>query len=175
MNLKDLLSDKRSSLIKKWRNLLIESYPAGTRRFLKSEKDQFANPVGHVISKDIEILFDEFVHDGDIAKITASLENILRIRAVQDMKPSHALAFVLQFKGLIREELKRGKPLNGLSGELQAFERKIDDLVLLAFDVYTNCRQRLYEIRVREVKEQYGKLLERTGVFYNISEQEPSP
>jgi hypothetical protein len=78
--------------------------------------------------------FDEFVHGGDIAKITASLENILRIRAVQDMKPSQALAFVLQFKGLIREELKGGKPLNGLSGELQAFERKIDDLVLLAFD-----------------------------------------
>jgi hypothetical protein len=69
--------------------------------------------------------------------------------------------------------LESKAPINGLSGELQAFENRIDDIALLAFDIYSQCRQKIYEIRVNEVKNQLGRLLKRANLTFEIPEQEP--
>jgi len=44
MKLKIFLSDKGPSIIKKWRDVILETYPDDTQRFLRKEKDQFSNP-----------------------------------------------------------------------------------------------------------------------------------
>jgi len=170
MKLKILLSDKRPSIIKKWRNVILETYPDDTQRFLKKEKDQFSNPVGYIISKDIEDLYNELIIDGDTDKILAYLENIIKIRAVQDFKPSQAVAFVIQLKNIIRQELSGKIPINGLSSELQEFENRIDDIVLLAFDIYSQCRQKIYEMRVNDIKNQVGNFLKRADLIFEIPE-----
>ena len=107
MSINNLLSDKRSKIIKKWRHAIIASYPEDSQSFLKREKSQFANPVGLIISKEIETLYDEIIKGEDKEKISSCLDSIIRIRAVQDFKPSRALAFVLQLKQILREELGR--------------------------------------------------------------------
>ena len=172
-SLKNILSDKRSGIIKKWRDVIVDTYPSETQRFIRKERDMFANPVGNIISKDVETLYDELIKDGDDDKITLCLENIIRIRSIQDFKPSQAIGFVLQLKKLVREMLASKAPINGLSGELQAFENRIDDITLLAFDIYSQCRQKIYEIRVNEVKNQLGSLLKRSNLTFEIPEQEP--
>ena len=96
MSLEKLLSDKRSTLIKKWRNLLIGSYPVDAQRFFKKEKNRFSNPVGQTIAEDVEILYNELTVGNNTDKISSSLDNIIRIRAVQNIKPSQAVGFVLQ-------------------------------------------------------------------------------
>jgi len=63
-------------------------------------------------------------------------------------------------------------PINGLSGELQAFENRIDNIALLAFDIRSQCRQKIYEIRVNEVKNQLSRLLKRANLTSEIPEQE---
>ena len=171
MSLENLLVEKRSNIIKKWRGLIIDSYPPDTRRFLNREKSRFANPVGHIIQKEIETLYDQLVEREGLDKIAKCLDNIIRPRAVQDFKPSHAIAFVLGLKRLVREELK-GRPIeNGISDELYAFETGVDDVALLAFDIFSQCRQKIYEIRVKEVKNQVGKLLERANLITEIPEK----
>ena len=172
-SLKKILSDKRSSIIKKWRNVIVDTYPSESQRFIRKERDLFANPVGSTISKDIETLYDELLKDGNDDKITLCLENIIRIRSIQDFKPSQAIGFVLQLKKLVREMLEVKTAVNGMSGELQAFENRIDDIALLAFDIYSQCRQKIYEIRVNEVKNQLGKLLKRANLTFEIPEREP--
>ena len=112
MKLKILLSDKGPSIIKKWRDVILETYPDDTQRFLRKEKDQFSNPVGNIIGKDIEALYNELISEGDTDKILSCLENIIRIRAVQDFKPSQAIAFVIQLKDIIRQELGGKSPMN---------------------------------------------------------------
>lgn len=170
MKLENLLLDKKSGIIKKWRDTIIDTYPGDAQGFLRKEKGQFSNPVGHIIAKDIENLYGELVKGGDIEKISSSLDNIIRVRAVQDFKPSLAVGFVLQLKSLIREKLE-GKVLkNGLSGELQALEDRIDKMALLAFDIYSQCRQKVYEIRVNQVKNHVGRLLERANLICEIPE-----
>lgn len=173
MKLENLLSKKRSNIIKKWREVIVGSYPSGTQRFFRKEKDQFANPVGHVIDKEIAVLYDEIIKEGDSDKIASCLDSIIRVRAVQDFKPSQAVSFVLQLKDVIRRVLQGETPLNGLSGELQTLENRIDEIALLAFDIYSQCRQKIYEIRVNEVKNHLGKLLKMANLTIEIPELEP--
>jgi len=173
MKLENLLAKKRSGIIKKWRGVVVGSYPSGTQRFFAKEKDQFANPVGYTIDKEIEVLYDEIMKEGDSDKIASCLDSIIRVRAVQDFKPSQAVSFVLQLKNVIREAIEGEAPLNGLSGELQTLENRIDQIALLAFDTYSQCRQKIYEIRVNEVKNHLGRLLEMANLTIEIPELEP--
>jgi hypothetical protein len=173
MSLEKLLSDKRSTLIKKWRNLLIGSYPVDAQRFFKKEKNRFSNPVGQTIAEDVEILYDELTVGNNTDKISSSLDNIIRIRAVQDFKPSQAVGFVLQLKKLIQNELGADSRESEIQNALEVLEERIDNAALLAFDIYSQCRQKLYEIRVNETKNQVGKLLERANLTVEIPEYEP--
>ena len=170
MSLEILLSDKKSCIIKKWRDMLVGTYPADTKRFFEKEKDQFANPVGHAINKEMEILYDAVTGRGDMDKVSSSLDSIIRIRAVQDFDPSLAIGFVLQLKRVIRDELGEKIPGNGSRHEIEALYDRIDEMALLAFDIYSRCRQQIYEIRVNEVKNNVGKLLERANLTLEISE-----
>ena len=168
MTIDKLLEEKRSKILKKWRDAIIMSYPEESQGFLKKEKSQFANPVGLIITKEIETLYDEIIKGDNTEKISSCLDSIIRIRAVQDFKPSRAVAFVLQLKQIIREELGSSH-----SDEMHILGNRIDEIALLAFDVYSACRQKISDIRVNEVKNQVGKLLERANLIVEIPEQNP--
>ncbi len=173
MSLEKLLSDKRSTIIKKWRDLIIGSYPVDTQRFFKKEKNRFSNPVGQTINEDVEILYDELTVGNDIKKISSSLDNIIRIRAVQDFKPSQAVGFMLQLKQLIRDELGiEGRELE-IQNEIETLEQRIENAALLAFDIYSQCRQKLFEVRVNETQRQVGRLLKRANLTIETPEQDP--
>ena len=169
MNIDKLQAEKRSKILTKWQDAIIKSYPEGSQGFLKREKSQFANPVGLIISKEIETLYHEIIKSENTEKISSCLDSIIRIRAVQDFKPSRAVAFVLQLKQIIKEELGKG-----LANETGILDNRIDEIALLAFDVYSACRQKISDIRVNEVKNQVGKLLERANLISEIPEQNPA-
>ena len=177
MVLERFLSEKRAAILERWLQLILDSYSAQTSGFLKQESDRFVNPIGYTISQEIEALYEELLHGMNSDKLAASLDNIIRIRSVQDFHPSQAIAFTLLLKRAIREELA------GEIGEKQVFEEllnfgsRIDKLVLLALDIYMKCREKVYEIRVNEVKaetEQLSKLLERINLMHEKPEKEQS-
>ena len=56
--------------------------------------------------------------------------------------------------------------------ELSTFFEKIDDVALISFDIYTKCRDTLYEIRVEQAKNQVSGLLKRSGLTCEIPEWE---
>jgi len=147
--------------------LVLETYPADTSGFLKQEKDRFTNPVGYTISQEIEALYDGLLQEMNSDKLAACLDNIIRIRAVQDFSPSQTIALIFLLKKAIREELASEITENRVFEELLKFESRIDKLVLLAFDIYMKCREKVFEIRVNEAKaerERVLKLLERINL-----------
>jgi hypothetical protein len=167
MVLEHLLPQKRAAILERWFQLILETYPADTSRFLKQQKDRFINPVGYTISQEIEALYDELLQEMNPDKLAACLDNIIRIRAVQDFPPSQTIAFIFLLKKAIREELASEIAENRVLEELSKFESKIDKLVLLALDIYMKCREKVYEIRVNEAKaerERVLKLLDRTNL-----------
>ncbi len=167
MVLEHLLPQKRAAILERWFQLVLETYPTETSGFLKQENDRFANPVGYTISQELETLYDELLQEMNSDKLAACLDNIIRIRAVQDFSPSQTIALIFLLKKAIREELASEITENRVFEELLKFESRIDKLVLLAFDIYMKCREKVFEIRVNEVKaerERVLKLLERINL-----------
>ena len=175
MKLVDLLTNKRSTLVNRWLERAMEAYPADTKRFLRKQKDQFANPVGYTTSKAIDNLYDTFLQTADPERFSPILDKMIRIRAIQDFSPSQALSFIFLLKNVIREELESEIRENRLADELLVFESKIDTVALLAFDIYMQCREKLYEIRVKETKTQVSRLLQRANLQSEIPEWESKP
>jgi len=173
MELQDILLEKKPVLIKKWLSALIDSYPADTQRFLKKEGSRFANPVGHEVKEDMERLFEAFAGDKKDGMASA-LENILRVRAVQDFRPSGAVAFLFKIRRLTGEALGETRSGNGLSGAFRELDKKMDDMILMAFDSYAKCREKIYEIRVNEVRRQVTRLLQRANLVCEIPDLVPN-
>ena len=89
----------------------------------------------------------------------AALDGIVRVRAVQEMPARQALAFPFALKGLVRELLGPQLLERQTLQEYSQLASRIDDLALTAFELYRGCRERVYEIRCRELRRQTDHLL----------------
>jgi hypothetical protein len=173
MKLHDLLAQKRSKILSRWLDLALDNYPTDTKKFLKKRKDRFANPVGSTISTELENLYKELLQGLDPERVSPILDGIIRIRAVQDCSPSQATAFIFLLKKVIREELETELKKGEYSDQLLLLESRIDELALLAFDIYITCREKLYEIRANEMKNQVYRLLQRADLIAEVPEWKP--
>ena len=169
MKLEDLLKQKASHIRKRWLNLIIDTYPADSQRFFREQKDRFANPVGTALSRAVETLYHELLHGMDPEKVHSSLDEIVRIRAVQDFSPAGAMTFIFLLKKVLREELHQEiKESTEACEELLALESRVDEMALRGFDLYMNCREKVYEIRAKEAKNHVSRLLRRAGLLCEI-------
>ncbi|HEY9073569.1 MAG TPA: RsbRD N-terminal domain-containing protein [Desulfobaccales bacterium] len=167
MKLLSLLSERKTSLTDRWLKRIFESYPPQTAIFLKKEKDQFDNPVGHLLSQGLRGIVETLIQKKDRDQVVAALDEVIRIRALQNFSPSQALAFIFLLKNVMREELAPELKDGQFSQELQEMESRIDGLALLGFDAYTQRREKLNEIRVTEVKQRISGFLRSKGMDVN--------
>ena len=163
MTLRDLLIKHKDDIVRKWFELVLATYPEDSRDFFRKQKNQFANPLGHNIREGITGLFEAIVDYGcDREKAEPFLAQIIKIRAVQEFSPSEALSFVLDFKKLLRDEFAGTD--RELDKDLEKLEQDLDRLALQAFDVYMECRERIFELRVNELRNLMFGALERANL-----------
>jgi hypothetical protein len=172
MTLKDSLRRDRATITGKWFERILDTYPPDAVRFLKRERDRFNNPVGYTFRHETEVLFDAILDGMESERLNASIENIVKIRAVQDFQPSQATAFVFLLKNVVREVLDVSSLAGDMLEELLELESRIDGLALAVFDAYLECRTRIYEIGARELRMSTAKLVERLS---RAEEQPPGP
>ncbi|MFC2018106.1 RsbRD N-terminal domain-containing protein [Chloroflexota bacterium] len=152
MALEDVLVRKKNSVLKRWFDLIAQTSLDGGTSMLKT-RDRFTNPVGHITTSATGVLYEELLQGKpDSQRATASLEDIIRVRAVQDFTPSQAVAFVFLLKKAIRAELEGEKNQKGFSEELSRFESLIDEMICHTFNIYVDCREKIYQIKVDEMK-----------------------
>jgi hypothetical protein len=156
----ELLNKKKQAIVRNWIELILNSYPAEAANFLKLKKNQFGNPIGHTITTNANKIFDELINKRDFEKIKSLLDEIIKIRAVQSFSPSQAIGFILDLKKAIRDELKIELSGKTVSDELLNFESLIDQLLLLGFDLYMESREKVFKIRVNEIKSKSIKAVE---------------
>ncbi len=173
MNLTHLLTQKKAAIVKMWFASTIETYPSDTAKFLKSQKDPFANPVGRTIRHGLEGLFDELLKEADPKIIQSFLDPIIRIRAIQNFSPSQATSFIFFLKDAVRSNIEREDPELKCFNELQLFESRIDKLGLTAFDVYMKCREKIYDLKANEMKNRTFKAFKRAGLVREMPAEQP--
>ncbi len=159
-----LLSAKSPTILEKWLDILLGSYASETAHFLKKEKDPFANPVAHQLTRGLKDTLAVLVENQGTEAATAALDEVIRVLALQEIPPSQALAFVFVLKQIVRAELAPELADPSLAPELVELESRIDGLALLGFDGYMQRREKLYEIKLNEVKSRISGLLRRTGI-----------
>ncbi|MFZ0338208.1 MAG: RsbRD N-terminal domain-containing protein [Terracidiphilus sp.] len=126
-----------------WIERTFASYPAEVHSLLSGEQDAFRNPVGHAIRESLTTLSRELLGEMDVKAIAPALDALVRLRAVQDFRPSEALRFIFDLRGLVAE----------VTGSLpQALESRIDELSLMAFDQYMACRDQIAGLREKELR-----------------------
>jgi hypothetical protein len=170
MTLTELLGQKKSAILDRWFDLVLETYPADTQRFLKKQKSRFGNPVAQEISQGMEGVFNQLLASAEAEGVSPFLDRIVRIRAVQEFTPAQALGFIFGLKKVIRAELAGDLAASPLAEEIVDLETRIDRLALLAFNLYMGCKRQLYELRVDEVKNRVGALLRRAKLVGDLSE-----
>jgi hypothetical protein len=168
---RDLLSKKKSAVLERWFDIVLETYPSDTSGFFKNKKKQFANPVGYTISQGLESILEELLREQelDIDKISPLLDSIIRIRAVQDLTPSQALVFVFRLKKVLREELESAGFAR--SEETEALESRIDAMALISFDLYIKCREKIYDLKANELRNMTFRLLQKANLVCEIPEK----
>lgn len=145
--------DRRGPILEAWRRRIFKTYAGPTADFLAKGGDRFRNPAADAIRRGTEETLAAFFAKAPREELARALDGIVRLRAVQDFPPSGAVGFVFALKDAVREAAG--------ADAAAALAGRIDDLALVAFDVYAACRQRIADIRVAEAKARLGQLLKR--------------
>jgi hypothetical protein len=157
------LAAKKQEILHSWFQATVDSYPVETARFLKNQKDPFANPVGQTTYQSLDTLVDALTTGAGREVMAKALDPILRIRAVQTFTPSKATSFVFQLKQIVRQHL----PGDGRDADvdMNALDRQIDEMAMAAFDIYVACREKIYELKATESRKQFFGSLKRAGLI----------
>lgn len=156
MGAQEKLRVHREQIIGQWVKVLLDSYPAEGGKFFGRKTNEFSNPVGATFKKNIAALFDFLTEEDDIEKGRSTVDGIVRIRAVQGFSASQAVAPLFAIRGIIRSCL--GEDTGAFEGQL---ERRLEKLVLLAFDQYMACREILWQQKANSLYNRTHRLLEK--------------
>jgi len=142
----------RDAIAQEWLRQTVATYPVQTAHFLLGEKDPFRNPMGHTLRKQLPVVAQELLGNMDREQLSQALESIVRIRAVQGFTAGQSVSFLFMLKGILRERWKQGDQ------QRFAAEDRIDEAVLIAFDLYMKCRERIYEAMADEARRRTAQL-----------------
>jgi hypothetical protein len=134
----------RENIAELWLQRALRAYPSQSAEFLAAERDPFRNPAGSTIRRGLGILLDELLGGMDRGRLAEALDSIVQIRAVQGLEPSQALEFLFQLKEILRSLVD--------GPEREKLESRIDQLALMAFDLYLKYRERIYQAKANEAR-----------------------
>lgn len=156
LSLNQQLQEKRSSILAKWRTYALSIHENCQLINAGTKQGRFSNPAAYITDKNTGKIFDWLLNPENQGDLLAPLQEICRLRAVQELKPSRALQFIPALKQIIREEVP-ALLKSQYADELWNLDQRIDEMALLAFDIYADCKTRINEIKINEMKRLYGR------------------
>ncbi len=163
------LAKNRDVILERWTKLVLDGYPEETASFLRDQPDRFANPVGAGLREGLAEIIDGIIRGAEPDELEPALDRVIRVRAVQDFSASAAVGFIFDLKSILS-----GLPGNGSTDPdpfLASFDERIDRLGLQAFDIYARCREQMWAIRAREIRNQSVGIMERVAEWRDRREE----
>ena len=169
MSTEDIISARRDAAIQKWTDAVYATYPFETSGFIRTQTDQFANPVGHATRRAI---YDAATgQDVDMDEVQAAVAGLIRVRAVQDLKPEKAVGVIFLYKPVLRELFLVDMLA---AGDFQTFldmGDRLDALALMAFNMYLADREQVYAERVAQQRRE-GSQIRRWAARHGLEDRQ---
>lgn len=162
---------RRCDILARWQEAVFAEYPKDSSHFLTKQNDQFANPVGVRIKEGLDRTVRSMFNPADEiseAEAIRFLDEILHIRAVQDFSAARALRFIFDLKDVTRQVLAKDMKKFTEETDWHTLDRRIDALGLIGFEIYSRCREKIFDIRVNEVKNLSYKAMQRANLLCEI-------
>ena len=150
-----IAAKQRAVIAERWTEQALAVYPPNTVRLFLAEKDRFRNPVGEAIRRNLTLLLDTVLSDESLDHAAEALDEIIRIRSVQELSAADAIRFVLELKQIVRDTEVWSDEF------LRALDSRIDELALRAFDTYVGCREDVFRVRANQERAYSAKLIQR--------------
>ncbi len=153
MALQDLLHQCRDEIIREWMARIAAADPDPSSRLLANPQDRFLNPIRHAYEQALPAIYDELVGTMDRARMREALEEVMRVRALQDLSATDATSFMLLLKDVLRDALHHESDIPTAWDTWRAtVGQRVDDAMMVAFDVYVSCRDKIQELRAAEAR-----------------------
>lgn len=138
----------REKIARHWLDRIARSYGIEPARFAVDRGDRFRDPVGQVLRDAVPVIVEEILGDMDHGRVAAALESVVKIRAVQNLTPAQALAFLFDLKEIVRQYAPDASP--------DVINPRVDSAALKAFDLYMGYREKTYDVRLNEARRRLG-------------------
>ncbi len=162
MNTLESLQEHRETIIKEWVEAIYGTYPFDTVGFLRSQSNAFSNPVGAKTRKAATTIVNALLDNQmDSETVSPAIDELIRVRAIQKFQADSAMSILFFLKSILRKHAKPSLTTTGAYQRLLEIESNIDSMTLLGFRVYSECRDKVQQMRVDEFKRQHSQLLRR--------------
>ena len=147
---------RKEILLEKWIKLILDGYQNEGARFFTENENPFQNPVGTKTKSETELILSQILGEMDSASLEESLEKIIKIRSIQEFSASEAVSFLFLLKNIIGEEINADEYMDIQTTDILNIYARIDKVLLMAFDIYMNNRERISQIKINEIKRKFS-------------------
>ncbi len=161
MAFRETLEQNKDQIVQRWLDEALSLYARDASAAFAKQKNQFANPVGHSLRQGTLAIFEALLEGNGAEKIRQHLVEIVKIRAVQQFDASAALDFIFRLKEIVRHETGADMRDQTVSNEYLLFAGRVDEVALAAFDVYVDCREKVFELRTNEIRRRVSWIVDK--------------
>ena len=153
MTLKDLIAENKTVILQRWFDRLLEDYPPETQALFRENRSPYSNPIGFTLRRGMEGILEGFLTPAAAAEARAVLEPVMRVRAVENLPSPQGGKFILPLREIIGEILEEAEIKEILEREWLDLNSQISRLALLGMNLYSECREKVHRLRMKEGEE----------------------
>jgi hypothetical protein len=141
----------RDVFAREWLACTLRTYPEHFGGLFREAASPFRNPVGSTLRAALTGLTEELFGGFDRARVTALVDVVVRLRAVQDFTPPQVTEFVTLARRAAARVASTGTPRPGAE-TLELVSARIDALTPIADERLARCRDDLRAITERAAR-----------------------
>jgi hypothetical protein len=161
------MDSRRDRILEAWRDHVLATYAPQSERHLRGKR----GPIGEIIARCTSAVVDGFLARAPRENLEADLDELIRLRAVQEFSPTRSVGFVFALKDALREALSGDVGTD----DLAALDRRVDELALVAFDLFVRCREKVFDLRAKMMRDRAYMLMRRAGMLWEETEDMAEP
>ncbi len=161
MTLKDLLAGKRTIILERWLDRILEDYPQETQTIFCENTSPYSNPIGFTLRKGMEEIIDQILQPLSVEEARAILEPVMKVRAVENLPLSRRVDFILPLREILFEIVREEKGKDLLGREWLDLNARISWLALLGMNLFSECREKVNRLRIKEWEKRPGAVQDR--------------